>query len=277
MLPASLQRNTFVQEIKARIFGLTGHKYPSRWYSAYRTRELKRVLSCPFDPEHLPAHYGRWLDERIIEYPWLLSRLPAGDGRLLDAGSVLNFDLLLQQPTLKEKDVTIMTLAPESDCFWRYGVSYVYGDLRDTGFRDDYFDFVACISTLEHVGLDNTLLYTSDASKKESNPESCMAAVAELRRILKPSGTAYITVPFGRRDVRSWLQVFDAPTLDSLIAAFQPQAAQVNYFRYRAEDGWRLCSCEAAADARYFDPRTDTPWEGRPVGAEAVACLELKK
>ena len=277
MLPSVLKRNPLVQGLAARIFGLTGHKYPSRWYTPYKFRELKRVLSGPFDPHRLPAQYGRWLDERIVEYPWLLSRMPAGPGRLLDAGSVLNFDFLLQQPALKEKDLTIMTLAPEADCFWHYGVSYIYGDLRDTGFRDDYFDFIASISTLEHVGLDNTLLYTGDASKKENDPASYLSAVRELRRILKPGGSAYFSVPFGRRDVRTWLQVFDAATLNSLIAAFQPRAASVDYFSYRAEDGWHRSSRDAAAGARYFDPRTDTAWEGRPVGAEAIACLELRK
>ncbi len=277
MLPPGLKRNPIVQGLAARIFGLTGHKYPSRWYTPYKFRELKRVLRSHFDPHQLPAGYGQWLDERIVEYPWLFSRLPAGPGRLLDAGSVLNFDFLLQQPRLREKQLTIMTLAPEADCFWRYGVSYVFGDLRETGFRDGYFDYIACISTLEHVGLDNTLLYTSDASKRENAPASYLAAVRELRRILKPGGSAYITVPFGRHDVRTWLQVFDASMLGNLIAAFGPQTSSVDFFRYRSKDGWHPSSREAAVDARYFDPRTDTPWKGRPVGAEAVACVEVKK
>lgn len=277
MLPPRLKRNSRVQGLAARLFELTGHRYPSRWYTPYKLRELKRVLSGPFQPGRLPPQFGRWLDERIVEYPWFFSRLPAGTGRLLDAGSVLNFEFLLQQPRLREKDLTIMTLAPEAECFWRYAVSYVFGDLRETGFRDNYFDSIACISTLEHVGLDNTLLYTKDSTKKENDATAYLSAVRELRRILKPGGLAYITVPFGRREIRSWLQIFDAAMLESLIAAFAPQTSAVDYFRYKADDGWRLSSREAAADARYFDPRADTPWEGRPVGAEAVACLELKK
>ena len=198
-----LKRSPLLQAFAARIFSITGHKYPSRWYPHYKFRELKRVLSGPFDPNHLPPQYGLWLDERMVEYPWFLSRLPAGPGRLLDAGSVLNYDLLLQHPKLREKELTIMTLAPEADCFWHYGVSYVFGDLRETGFRDSHFDAIACISTLEHVGLDNTLPYTGVAGKKENDPASCLAAVRELRRILKPGGPAFITVPYGRRDVRS--------------------------------------------------------------------------
>lgn len=277
MLPARLKRHPLVESLAARVFEIAGHPYPSRYYTPYKFRELKRVLSGPFDPHRLPAHYGRWLDERVVEYPWFFSRLPADPGRLLDAGSVLNFDFLLQHPRLREKQVTIMTLAPEADCFWHYAVSYVYGDLRQTVFRGDHFDFIVSISTLEHVGLDNTLLYTQDASKKENDPAAHLAAVRELRRILKPGGTAYISLPFGRRDVRSWLQIFDAPMIDALIDAFQPQAWSADFFRYRADEGWQRCLREAAGDARYFDPRTDQPWPGRPVGAEAVACLELKK
>jgi SAM-dependent methyltransferase len=277
MLPARLKRYPFVEALAARVFSLAGHPYPSRWYTPYKFRELKRVLTRPFDPHGLPANYGRWLDERIVEYPWVFSRLSAGPGRLLDAGSVLNFDFLLQQPRVREKELTIMTLAPEADCFWHYGVSYVYGDLRQTAFRDDFFDSVVSISTLEHVGLDNTLLYTGDANKKEADIAAHLAAVLELRRILKPGGSTYITLPFGRREVRSWLQIFDAPMLDALIHAFKPQAWSADFFRYRADEGWQYCSQEAATDARYFDPRTDEPWPGRPVGAEAIVCLELKK
>jgi SAM-dependent methyltransferase len=277
MLPARLKRHAFVEGLAARIFSLTGHPYPSRWYSPYKFRELRRVLARPFDPHRLAAHHGRWLDERIVEYPWVFSRLPAGSGCLLDAGSVLNFDFLLKQPRLREKEVTIMTLAPEADCFWHYGVSYVYGDLRQTAFRDAYFDSIVSISTLEHVGLDNTLLYTKDANKKEADTVAHLTAVHELRRILKPGGSAYITLPFGRREVRSWLQIFDAAMLDALIDSFRPEASSADFFRYRADDGWQYCSREAARDARYFDPRTDQPWPGRPVGAEAIVCLELRK
>ena len=45
----------------------------------------------------LPVGHGFRLDERIVEYPWLFSRLPSGAGNLLDAGSVLNYEFLLSQ------------------------------------------------------------------------------------------------------------------------------------------------------------------------------------
>lgn len=277
MLPPVLRRNPLWQQLAALMFPLSGHRYPSPWYTPYKFRQLARILALPFDPHNLVPRYGRWLDERIIEYPWLFSRLPQGPARLLDAGSVLNFAPLLRHPLIKDEDLTIMTLAPEENCFSRRGVSYVYGDLRSIPFRDDYFDHVVCISTLEHIGLDNTLLYTRDAAMKEDAPESHLVALNEMRRVLRPRGSLFLTMPFGRREVRSWIQIFDSQAIERVLEIFAPEKARELYFRYHPEKGWQLSSRDAAADARYFDFRTDLPWPGCPVAAEAVACLELQK
>ena len=278
MLPARLDRSALVQGLKARLFLLTRHRLStSRWYGYYRSREIQRALALPFDAEQLPPQYGRWVDERIVEYPWLFSRLPDGPGRLLDAGSVLNHDFVVGHPKLRRKSVTIMTLAPESECFWRQGISYIFGDLRHTCFQDNCFDQVVSLSTLEHVGLDNTLFYTSDASKKESDPAAFLDAVSELRRVVKPGGVVLISVPFGRHVRRDWLQVFDGAMIDSMIDVFRPASHAATYFKYSASGGWQLSSRAGAGDAIFFDPHVDTPWEGCPQTAEAVACLEMVK
>lgn len=225
----------------------------------------------------LPAGYGRWLDERIVEYPWLFAHLPDGPGKLLDAGSALNFDYMLREPKLRQKQLTIMTLAPEDECFWKLGVSYVFGDLRNLCFREGHFDYIVSISTVEHIGLDNTLLYTQDPEKRETNTGSYRAALQELRRVLRPGGKLYLTVPFGRHDVRKWLQVFDAQMVEEMVAAFRPASHSIDYFLYDSRTGWELSSAQRASNARYFDFRQDQPWEGHPVAAEAIAAMELVK
>ena len=113
-----------------------------------------------FHPGKLPDGYGVDLDERIIEYPWLLSHLPSGPGLLLDAGSALNFRFLLDLPALAAKTVHICTLAPERQSFWELGISYTFQDLRRTCYRDAFFDHVVSLSTVEHIGLDNGRFYT---------------------------------------------------------------------------------------------------------------------
>jgi SAM-dependent methyltransferase len=259
------------------MFPVSGHRHGTRWYMPYRIQETTRAIQSGLDMRALPAGYGRWLDERIVEYPWLFAHLPDGPGKLLDAGSALNFDYMLREPKLRQKQLTIMTLAPEDECFWKLGVSYVFGDLRNLCFREGHFDYIVSISTVEHIGLDNTLLYTQDPEKRETNTGSYRAALQELRRVLRPGGKLYLTVPFGRHDVRKWLQVFDAQMVEEMVAAFRPASHSIDYFLYDSRTGWELSSAQRASNARYFDFRQDQPWEGHPVAAEAIAAMELVK
>jgi hypothetical protein len=277
MLRNWIRKNTVIASIRASIFPLAGRKVNSLWYTPYKFQQIKRALALPFDPTRLPCPYGRWLDERIVECPWLLSQLPEGPATLLDAGSALNHDFILRHAKLRHKSLTIMTLAPEADCFWHAGISYVYGDLRHTVFRDDYFDHIASLSTIEHIGLDNTLFYTADRGKAENAPEAFLAAITELRRILKSGGSLFLSVPFGKRCVRNWLQVFDGEMIDRIVATFEPRLHSAAYFRYSEPDGWRMSSRAASADARYFDYHSEPAWPGSPAAAEAVACLTLTK
>ena len=104
------------------------------WY--YKTLTIQKLLySQSFDPFSLTKGFGYRLDERVVEYPWFFSRLPSGDGKLLDAGSVLNVDFILSHSKLQSKKVFISTLAPELESFWDKGVSYVYEDLRNSCFK----------------------------------------------------------------------------------------------------------------------------------------------
>jgi SAM-dependent methyltransferase len=260
--------------LRSRLYALTDY---DGWYRHYKLTELPRLVEAPFNVDSLPLGYARGLDERAVEYPWLFSRLPGHSGRLLDAGSVLNHDFLVGHPKLAEKTTTIMTLAPEDVCFWQEGISYVYGDLRDTCFRDDYFDYIVSLSTLEHIGLNNTLFYTNEESRNEQDPTAFLPAVTELRRILKPGGLCFMSVPFGKKCVHEWLQIFDGDMVDSMIEKFQPGFHAVTYFQYSGTKGWQLSDRHLARDAAYFDPLRGKRLRGGALAAEAVACLELKK
>lgn len=138
---------------------------------------MQEYLQGKFPDGPLPEGWGRWLDERAVEYPWLFSRLPGSPGKVLDAGSVLNHATIIGHEKLANKSLFISTLAPEKENYCDRGISYVYEDLRESCYRDCYFDWVVSISTLEHVGMDNTLFYTKDSSRRESNPESYLDAL----------------------------------------------------------------------------------------------------
>ena len=250
------------------------------WSPGYFTAK-KRTICSAIDAglfsgnAKLPPKYGWRIDERAVEYPWVFAQLPEKPGKVLDAGSALNYRFLLDRPPLKDAQLTIMTLAPEKRCFWDRSISYMFGDLRETLFAHAVFDVVASISTIEHIGLDNTVLYTGDATKKESDALGFMPAVAEFKRILRPGGLCLITVPFGRRGVHGWYQVFDADLVKRVVEAFQPSDHAIEYFGYFAE-GWRRCQAVDIADAAFFDVHEGKPYAADfAAGARGVACIRM--
>ena len=268
----------FKASVNLAYFRLSGRRPWARGYNEYKWAHLRGVLrDSGFDPEQLPPGYGLRLDERIIEYPWFISRLPAASGVLLDAGSVLNYEFLLTLPKLSGKKMFVSTLAPEASSFNQLGVSYVYEDLRSSCFRSEYFDWVACLSTIEHVGLDNTRLYTDDATKRESAPASHLEVVAELKRVLKPNGVLYLSMPFGRHENHGWFQIFDGPMVDRVIERFAPREVREVHFRY-TEQGWMPSCRTASKDADYFDIHSAKGYAPDYAAASrAVVCLELSK
>jgi SAM-dependent methyltransferase len=265
-----------VQRLKSGVFQRYSRRPFGRGYLAYRQLHLPECIHSALPNGPLPDDWGLWLDERAVEYPWFFSHLPSAEGKLLDAGSVLNYDYVLSHEKLRNKAVSILTLAPETECFWQRGVSYVYGDLRDCCFRDNYFDWVVCISTLEHVGMNNTRFYTRDGSKNERNPESQLDALLELHRVLKPGGALYLTLPFGRSADYGWLQVFDSSRVRTIFDVFRPQSLSATYFRY-THSGWQVATAEECHDARYFDSSREEHCTTEVAAAEAVVCLELVK
>ncbi|MEW6183479.1 MAG: methyltransferase domain-containing protein [Bacillota bacterium] len=233
----------------------------------------------------MPSGYGVGIDERCVEYPWLVANMDAGPGYFLDAGSTLNHDYVLEHPVFRQKKLWIMTLAPEDHCFWRKGISYEFCDLRQIPIVDDYFDAIACLSTLEHIGLDNAL-YTHDEFYRERQPKDFVRAVQELRRVLKPGGVMYISVPYGAYADLGAFQQFDKNLLSLAVEAFEPYTEKSEvFYRYR-EDGWNTAGAEECASCKYAEwvskPRSEWPnpvpvEPDRAAAARAVACVYFTK
>ena len=278
--------------------GADSPEIPIPWtepYQELRTRTLRavtrdnRLLSDFAHARPLPARYGIGLDERCVEYPWLLSQIPKGADRLLDAGSSLNHDFLVEHPLLAVKRIHITTLAPERECFWERGISYVFEDLRALPFSDDFYDIVVSLSTIEHVGCDNTY-YTGMIPSAERNLDDFLLAASELGRVLRPGGLLLLTVPYGRYQFHGAFQQFDRRHLSNTEAALSRHGLAIeseSFYKYSAE-GWQLASAEACADCEYVEwvsalMRTGK-WPEHPVlepdyaaAARAAACVRLVK
>lgn len=236
----------------------------------------------------LPDGYGVGFDERCLEYPWLLTRFPGGPLRVLDAGSTLNHEFFLDRPLIAQKKLHVLTLAPEHNCFWKRGISYLFEDLRDIPARDAYYDVVACISTLEHVGCDNTFFTKDAVAHREARPGDFARALREMARVLRPGGTFFLTVPFGAYQFHGGFQQFDRALLDRALEAFGPAGEVVETFYRYTERGWNVAAAEDCAACVYVqwlaDAMTTNTWPEFPptepdlaAAARAVACVQLTK
>jgi hypothetical protein len=256
-------------------------------YAEVKQRLIEKMLREPdlhdFFQGHLPDQFGIGFDERCVEYPWFLSQTRPGPERLLDAGSALNHAFLLDHFVLKKKKLDILTLSPEQNCFWQRGISYLYGDLRSIPIVDCYYDAIACISTLEHIGLNN-VQFVGLKEYAEEAPDDYLVALLEMRRVLRPGGTIFITIPYGKYHNFGSFQQFDAQHVERIIAAFGPNRVQQTYFRY-ASDGWKVSTAGACGDSEYVNwimipPHLRPSFPDHPdraAAARSVVCLSMVK
>jgi SAM-dependent methyltransferase len=218
---------------------------------ALRERLAPRDVSGPARPRGL--HAPAWSDERAIEIPWCLARYD-GERRVLDVGSAYAEAPYLEGlGALAAPELVTVDLNEPAD---------VVADVRDLPFPDDRFDLVYCISTLEHIGRDNSV-YGIDAEPAAGGEES---ALRELGRVLAPDGRLLVSMPTGEQSDLGW-QIQRKP-LD-WIDLFERAGFVVfeDELYVRAADGWRAGTLAEAEQARYGS--------GGP-GAGAVLLAELR-
>jgi ubiquinone/menaquinone biosynthesis C-methylase UbiE len=173
--------------------------------------------------------------ERIIEYPFALSRLrglPAGSKVVVVGcyGDMLT--TLLPSIGLEVVGIDIKEFPLHYENF-----SFKQSDLRRIDLPDASFDAAAAISTIEHVGL------------FDADPNGDRKAVAELRRLLKPGGQLIITVPFSATAhvIPMNQRIYDRESLQRLLEGFRVQT--LDAYAYTPERAWEPVALEGVPAA----------------------------
>lgn len=263
---------------------LRGGRIPwSQGYSKQKNKLIAETLADFAAMERfragapLPPGYGDRIDERVVEYPWVLARLDPRAELVLDAGSTFSSPLILAAPQLKDRRLVIYTLATDWMTF-DPKVSYIFGDLRRMILRDQVVQAISCISTLEHVGMGQDYKrYNSATLARDQDLHAYRTVMAEFHRVLRPGGQLLLTLPYGRRENHGWLQQFDAESLTEVVASFPGKCVGETYYRYRA-GGWQIAGATECADAEYYNVHArDRFDDDYAAAARAVACLEFRR
>ena len=138
--------------------------------------------------------------ERVVEYPfiydWLKHHQP---GRLLDVGCVMNNPII--DPMIPDS-CEVSFLNPASEPIVRSRATY-YRRPMEEFHPSEGFPLVTCLSTLEHVGFDNTrygTTLTDEGWDWSRSIKEWVQRVQQLTRFVSPGGTLIVSCPYGRKE-----------------------------------------------------------------------------
>ena len=259
VLPRNLQKKYLLWRYKIKHYAWTpGYQY-------YKESYINDLINYP-NLEFSKEPFGAYLDERCVEIPWALHNIK-NSKIILDAESALNHPYILK--ILADKLFFITTLYPEN-FRGTLGESYVYQDIRNMCYKDDYFDSVTCVSTIEHIGFNNEGYKSSpNVKSSELGQGDFLDAVGEMRRVVKPSGKVLITAPFGKSYThKSIFRQFDHEMVMSIIKKFNPSKYEYSIFKY-SQNHWVKSNHNECKDTMYRDNHSP--------GAGSVLLLKLIK
>jgi len=205
--------------------------------------------------KEIPSYYQALLaesakreDERETEYRWVWSNL-IPKGRILDVGcceSKLAEVLFKLGYEVWGIDLRGYSNAP---------FNFVREDIRRTSFSSDFFDQIIAVSTIEHVGMNaygNTWIDEAHGDRM---------AILEMYRILKPTGTMLITLPYGASKDYYWIRYYNNDRLERLLWGLKWQGT---YYR-KQDNEWHRCPESEAERAP----------SGEGALPQAIVCLRV--
>lgn len=185
-----------------------------------KTKGKPNVIS-DLDPNEFAYDNNSPLSERFTEYSWVLKNL-VPMGKLLDVGCTES-SFASKLSKISDLEVFGIDIRKIKNADFKFFVE----DITKTHFGDDFFDQITIISTIEHIGLEGY-------GNKTINQNADLEAMKEIKRILKPKGTLYLTTPFGKNKT-NWFRTYTPITLKKLLDGFHVIKKQ---FFFQTETGW---------------------------------------
>ena len=228
-----------------------------------RLTAIKRLFIPPKTPVPEPDPPINLSGDRNVEWAYIASRLPVGNGYVLDFGAG-NGEISMHAV---QKGHHVVALDLEQNAFyWTHpNLERICGDLLSLPLPASAFDFVVNCSSVEHVGLMGR--YGVVAEENDGD----LAAMSKLRQLLKPSGKMLMTVPCGRDSVISpWHRVYGEKRLPKLLDAYEIE--EEYYWRKKADNCWYPADRESALSY----PPTSHPTKGA-LCSYALGCFVLRR
>jgi len=250
-------------------------------YLARRDRLIRKVIdrveSGASIYKALVGFCATEFDERVLEYPYFVDwlRKEPSNSDLLDMGCVVN-SALVRGPLNEECrniwfcNVSLEPISVDNPVF------YHIADLRYAFPRGPAFRLVTCLSTIEHVGFDNSQYgIVGRAEYDRPTNEPLVACVKRIARVTEGDGRVLISVPYGYREAivhpvtgKIASQVFDFESMSIALNVLRKNGfeARLEVFEIQ-RDGWTVVDPECC-ERRYAD---------RCPAAGAVAFLKGRK
>jgi O-antigen chain-terminating methyltransferase len=251
---------------------------PNRWRGPIRdwlsnNRVLRRVAVNGRELDIIEAELRaldgrRWqapgnqyfTGERVVEVPWVVSRY-GGEQRVLDVGSAFAVSVYLRHLIglgIAELHGVDLSARPIK------GMVMTKADVRSMPYPNGHFQLILCISTLEHVGRDNSKYEIAEGGQ----PEGDVEGLSEMARVLEKQGRILITVPFGRLEHQNWFKQYDLPAWGALLTRARLMAREQAIFEYSPSAGWKVATDPSSLQNHRYEGM------GAP-GATGLLCAEL--
>jgi 2-polyprenyl-3-methyl-5-hydroxy-6-metoxy-1,4-benzoquinol methylase len=209
-----------------------------------------------FCPEKILDKYHLYINERILEIPFVHRRLDVPPGsRILDFGctqSSLGIHLASRGLQVTGVDLRPYPYSCQNFTFYQ-------GNFFELDLPEKSFDAVIAVSVVEHIGLG---AYGETRREAETDDQ----LLDRFYKLLTPGGQLILTVPFGTWAITPFYRIYDEEALHKLLHHFVSECEE--YYSRTDSVNW---SRTTATDL------SKKKWEPDGQGADGVALISARR